>query len=67
MSLRAFHIVFLISVFSLFIFLCYWNYSDWLTTKKDISIFYMSISAISGLLIFYYGIKFYDKTKNLDG
>ena len=67
MSLRAFHIVFLISVFSLFIFLCYWNYVNWKIIGGSTSLVYMFMSLISGVAIIFYGTKFYKRTKVLDG
>ena len=67
MSLRVFHIIFLGSTLFLFSFLCYWNYTNWVTREESISLIYIFISAITGLLIAYYGFKFYNKTKGLNG
>ena len=66
MSLRAFHIFFIISVASLFIFLSYWNYMNWQNMGSNGSLAYMGISLFSTLLVIFYGTKFYNKTKTLD-
>ena len=65
MSLRIFHIIFLISSLLLLSFLCYWNYTNWAIKQESISLVYIFISVISGLFIAYYGFKFYNKTKGL--
>ena len=57
MSLRAFHIFFVVSVTLLFFYLSYWNYASWG------NIGYMLFYLVLALLTIFYGIKFYDKTK----
>ena len=66
MSLKAFHIIFLISVVLLFLFLTYWNYENWNIYGQNSYLFYLGISLASGLFIAFYGIKFYKKTKKLN-
>ena len=66
MSLRIFHIIFLVSTLFLLSFLCYWNYENWVTEEESISLVYIFISGITGLLITCYGFKFYNKTKGLN-
>ena len=65
MSIRIFHIIFLTTTLFLFGFLSYWNYLSWIKDNEGISLLYMFSSIITGLLIGYYGVKFYDKTKGL--
>ena len=67
MSLRVFHIIFLISVVSLFLFLSYWNYENWNTFGQNSSLLYIGMSLIAGVIVTFYGIKFYKKTKELNG
>ena len=67
MSLRVFHIIFLISVVSLFLFLSYWNYEKWNTFGQNSSLLYIGMSLITGIIVTFYGIKFYKKTKELNG
>ena len=43
MSLRAFHIVFVVSVTLLFMFLCYWNYANWQNIGGNASLSYMFV------------------------
>mgnify|MGYP006103729785 CR=1 FL=1 len=66
MSLRAFHIFFIVSVVLLFMFLCYWNYMNWYSIGGNNSLSYMLISLGSAILTIFYGIKFYSKTKILN-
>ena len=65
MSLRAFHIFFIVSVALLFIFLCYWNYINWQNIGGNTSLSYMIISLASAILTIFYGAKFYNKTKTI--
>ena len=65
MSLRAFHIVFVVSVTLLFMFLCYWNYTNWQSIGGNASLSYMLISLASAILTIFYGAKFYNKTKTI--
>ena len=65
MSLRAFHIFFVVSVALLFIFLCYWNYMNWQNIGGNASLSYMLISLASAILTIFYGAKFYNKTKTI--
>ena len=65
MSLRAFHIFFIISVASLFIFLSYWNYMNWQNIGGNTSLPYMFLSLGLMLLTIFYGKKFYNRTKEL--
>ena len=67
MSLRAFHIIFLISSVSLFLYLCYWNYMNWKSFGQNSSLFYIGMSLMTSIVITFYGIKFYNKTKELNG
>ena len=66
MSLRAFHIIFLISTLLLTLYLSYWNYMNWKFFGEISSLFYMLLSLFSGLIIVFYGMKFYNKTKELN-
>jgi len=66
MSLRAFHIVFVISVVLLFMLLSYWNYMNWQDIGSDISFSYMLLSLVLALLTVFYGTKFYNRTKQLN-
>ena len=65
MSLRTFHIIFIILVTLLFIFLSYWNYMNWQNIGENISLSYMLLSLFSAILTIFYGAKFYIKTKEL--
>ena len=65
MSIRFFHIIFLVVTIFLFAFLSYWNYSSWVKSEEGISLLYMFVSLGSGLLIGYYGIKFYGRVREL--
>ena len=63
MSLRAFHIFFVIFVGLLFMFLSYWNYMDWKSLGDSLSLSYMLISLVLTVLTVVYGAKFYNKTR----
>lgn len=65
MSLRAFHICFVISVALLFMLLSYWNYMNWQNIGGDTSLPYMFLSLGLMLLTIFYGKKFYNRTKEL--
>ena len=65
MSLRAFHIVFVVSVTLLFMFLCYWNYANWQNIGGNASLSYMLVSLVLAVLTIFYGAKFYNKTKSI--
>jgi len=65
MSLRAFHIIFVISVTLLFIFLSYLNYINWKNIGGNDSLSYMLFCIISSILTMFYGTKFYSRTKQL--
>jgi len=65
MSLRAFHIIFVILVTLLFIFLSYWNYINWQNIGTNNSLSYMLLCLILSILTMFYGAKFYRKTKQL--
>ena len=67
MSLRAFHIVFLFSTILLFTYLSYWNYTQWGLYQEDVSLVYLGASLVTGLIVIFYGMKFYNKTKGLNG
>ena len=57
MSLRAFHIFFVVSVALLFFYLSYWNYANW--GNMEYMLFYLALA----IATIFYGVKFYDKTK----
>ena len=40
---------------------------NWQTIGNNSSLIYMLISLISGIVITFYGMKFYNKTKELNG
>jgi len=63
MSLRAFHIFFVVSVTLLFMFLSYWNYMNWQNIGGNTSLSYMVISLILAIATIFYGTKFYNKTR----
>ena len=65
MSLRAFHICFVISVALLFMLLSYWNYMNWQNIGSNTSLSYMLISLALAVLTIFYGTKFYNKTKTI--
>ncbi len=65
MSLRAFHIFFVVSITLLFMFLSYWNYMNWKDIGNDSSLSYMLISLALAISTIFYGAKFYNKTKVL--
>ena len=65
MSLRAFHIFFVVSITLLFMFLSYWNYMNWKDLGNNLSLSYMFISLVLTVLTILYGTKFYNKTKEL--
>ena len=65
MSLRAFHICFVISVALLFMLLSYWNYMNWQNIGGNTSLPYMFLSLGLMLLTIFYGKKFYNRTKEL--
>ena len=67
MSLRAFHIFFVASVTMLFMFLSYWNYTNWQDFGGNGSLLYMLMYIALAILTIFYGIKFYAKTKVIDG
>ena len=67
MSLRAFHIFFVASVTMLFMLLSYWNYMNWQNFGGNTSLSYMFIYIVLAVLTIFYGVKFYDKTKVIDG
>tara|TARA_B100001250_G_C19644046_1_gene719577 strand:- start:418 stop:603 length:186 start_codon:yes stop_codon:yes gene_type:complete len=57
MSLRAFHIFFVVSVALLFFYLSYLNYANWGNIE------YMLLYIALAIATIFYGIKFYNKTK----
>ena len=65
MSLRAFHICFVISVALLFMLLSYWNYMNWQNIGGNTSLSYMFLSLGLMILTIFYGKKFYNTTKEL--
>ena len=65
MSLRAFHICFVISVTLLFMLLSYLNYMNWHNIGGNTSLSYMFLSLGLMLLTIFYGKKFYNRTKEL--
>ena len=65
MSLRAFHIFFVISVTLLFMLLSYWNYMNWQNIGGNASLSYMFLSLGLMILTIFYGKKFYNTTKGL--
>ncbi len=65
MSLRAFHIFFVISVTLLFVFLSYWNYTNWQSIGGNTSFSYVIIYSILAIATIFYGTKFYSKTKTI--
>jgi hypothetical protein len=56
-SLKQFHILFVLVSMALCIFLAYWAYSQDLMS-------YLVLFFISILVLFFYGLRFYNKVKN---
>jgi len=66
MSLRFFHIIFVIATSLLLLFLCYWNYKNWIFLGSTNSLVYAFMSLLFTIIILFYGLKFYHKTKELN-
>lgn len=63
MSLKTFHIVFMICTGLLTVFLTVWNYLNWTHYGEKISLLYMVISVACGIGVIIYGKRFLVKFK----
>ena len=65
MSLKSVHIFFVLCTTLLTVVLAAWNYMNWVDFGESLSLIYMGISALCGLIAIIYGKKFLSKFKEL--
>jgi hypothetical protein len=65
MSLRIFHIIFIVASFGLSLFVALWGFREWSATRSSGALTMAVVFAISGVLLVWYGLVVVRKLRDL--
>ena len=65
MSLRAFHIVFIIAAFGLSLFVALWGFREWMATRSNGALALAVVFALCGAALVWYGMVAVRKLREL--
>ena len=66
MSLRKFHLFFIMVSIGLAVFMAYWNFNEWNSFGKASSMFYLILSTFTAVGLLAYGIRFMKQSRSLE-
>ena len=66
MSLRKFHLFFIMVSIGLAVFMAYWNFNEWNSFGKSSSMFYLLFSVSTAVGLLAYGIRFMKQYSSLE-
>jgi hypothetical protein len=65
MSLRIFHVIFIIAAFGLSLFVALWGFREWTATRSSAALTLAVVFVISGVALVAYGLVVVRKLRNL--
>ena len=66
MSLKSFHIIFILSSLLFTVYFSFWSYQHWINFSDNSYLVYLVLSFISFIILFFYSRSFMKKFKSIN-
>jgi TRAP-type C4-dicarboxylate transport system permease small subunit len=65
MSLRVFHVIFIIVCVAFCLFMTFWGVREWMTVRNGTSLALGLVSGVAGIGLMVYGVKVFQKLRDI--